>query len=84
MAERQDSDGGESRRIIERIAREADSSGASFIARTAKGARDHLAAADADRCDPIEMWGTRIGRVLGLVLMAGLMIWLVSLVVRGG
>ncbi|TIQ45518.1 MAG: hypothetical protein E5X61_15400 [Mesorhizobium sp.] len=74
MAERQNSDD-ESRRIIERVARETDP--ASFIARTAKGARDHVTAADADQSDPIEYWGTRIGRALGLVIAIGLLIWLV-------
>ncbi|RUV27780.1 MULTISPECIES: hypothetical protein [unclassified Mesorhizobium] len=76
MAERQDSDD-ESRRIIERVARETDPGGTSFMARTAKGARDHVTAADADQSDPIEYWGTRIGRVLGLVVAIGLLIWLV-------
>ncbi|PTE08107.1 hypothetical protein [Mesorhizobium helmanticense] len=81
MAERQDNDS-ESRRIIERVARETDPSGTSFIARTAKGARDHVAAADADRSDPIEYWGTRIGRTLGLLIAIGLLVWLVYFVTR--
>lgn len=82
MAERQDNDS-ESRRIIERVARETDPGGTSFIARTAKGARDHVAAADADRSDPIEYWGTRIGRTLGLLIAIGLLVWLVYFVTRG-
>jgi hypothetical protein len=82
MAQRQDSDS-ESRRIIERVARETDPGGTSFIARTAKGARDHVAAADADRSDPIEYWGTRIGRALGLVIAIGLLVWLLLFVTRG-
>jgi hypothetical protein len=79
MAERQDSDD-ESRRIIDRVARETDPGGTSFIARTAKGARDHVTAADADQSDPIEYWGTRIGRALGFVIAIGLLIWLVVFV----
>jgi hypothetical protein len=82
MAGRQDSDN-ESRRILERIARETDPAGTSFVARTTKGMRDHVTAADADRADPIEVWGTRIGRILGLLLALGLMIWLVLFVTRG-
>jgi len=81
MAERQDNDS-ESRRIIERVARETDPGGTSFIARTAKGARDHVAAVDADRSDPIEYWGTRIGRALGLLIAIGLLVWLVYFVTR--
>ena len=56
----------ESRRILERIGREDQSSGVSFIARTAQNVRDHVTAADADKSDRIEYWGTRIGRSLGL------------------
>jgi len=82
MAGRQDSDR-ESRRILERVAQETDPAGTSFVARTTKGVRDHVGAADADRTDPIEVWGTRIGRTLGLLLTLGLMVWLVLYVIRG-
>ena len=82
MADRQDSER-ESRRILERIARETDPAGNSFVARSTKGMRDHVTAADADRADPIELWGTRIGRTLGLLLTLGLMVWLVLYVIRG-
>ena len=82
MAGRQDSDN-ESRRIIERVARETDPGGTSFIARATKGARDHVTAADADRADPIEVWGTRVGRALGLLIAVGLLFWLVIFVTRG-
>ena len=81
MAGRQDNDS-ESRRIIERVSRETDPGGSSFIARTAKGARDHVAAADTDQSDPIEYWGTRIGRALGLLIAIGLLIWLVLFVTQ--
>jgi hypothetical protein len=82
MADRQDSDK-ESRRILERVARETDPAGNSFVARATKGLHDHVTAADADRADPIEVWGTRIGRTLGLLLALGLMVWLVLYVIRG-
>ncbi|TPN14982.1 hypothetical protein FKO01_40050 [Mesorhizobium sp. B2-3-3] len=82
MAGRQDSDN-ESRRILERVGRETDPAGTSLVARTAKGVRDHVAASDADRADPIEVWGTRIGRILGLLLALGLMVWLVLFLTRG-
>ncbi|SFO42453.1 hypothetical protein SAMN03159463_01846 [Mesorhizobium sp. NFR06] len=83
MAERRDEEI-ESRRILERVARETAPGGASFIARTAKDARDHMTAADADRADPIEYWGTRIGRTLGFFIAIGLLVWLVYAVTRGG
>ncbi|MER8852701.1 hypothetical protein NKH94_13990 [Mesorhizobium australicum] len=81
MAKRQDSDS-ESRRILQRVAQE-DPAGNSFVARTTKGVRDHVSAADADRTDPIEVWGTRVGRILGLLLALGLMVWLVLFLTRG-
>ncbi|MEI9404575.1 hypothetical protein [Mesorhizobium argentiipisi] len=83
MAERRD-DETESRRILERVARETAPGGASFVTRTAKDARDHVTAADADRADPIEYWGTRIGRTLGVMIAIGLLVWLVYAVTRGG
>jgi hypothetical protein len=73
----------ESRRILDRVAREADSSSSSAVSRTTKRARDHLSAADADQSDAIEYWGTRIGRAMGLIMTVGLIVWLVILVVRG-
>jgi hypothetical protein len=82
MAKRQDSEG-ESRRILERMTRETDPGGTSFIARTAKGAHDHITAAGTDRSDPIEYWGTRVGRVLGIVLVVALMVWLALFVIQG-
>ncbi|RWL95889.1 MAG: hypothetical protein E5X80_32785 [Mesorhizobium sp.] len=83
MAERRD-DESEARRILERVARETAPGGASFITRTARSARDHVTAADADRSDPIEVWGTRIGRTLGLIIAIGLLAWLVYVATRGG
>ncbi|TPJ32517.1 hypothetical protein FJ492_08790 [Mesorhizobium sp. B2-5-4] len=82
MPEGQDSDR-ESRRILQRVAQETDPAGNSFVARTAKGMHDHVSAADADRSDPIEVWGTRVGRILGLLLALGLMVWLVLFLTRG-
>lgn len=78
MAPRRNDDGErESRRILERIDRRDRPSGVSFLARTVQGVRDHVAAADADRSDGIEYWGTRIGRSLGLVAVVAMTVWLV-------
>jgi hypothetical protein len=82
MAERHDSET-ESRRIFDRVARETDPAGHSFLSRKARGMRDHVTAADADRADPIEVWGTRIGRTLGLLLTLGLMAWLAFYIIPG-
>ncbi|MBA3448686.1 MAG: hypothetical protein H0T56_13995 [Pseudaminobacter sp.] len=74
----------ESRRILDRVAREAESGGSSLVSRAVRRARDHVSAADADRDDTIEYWGTRVGRVLGLVLTIGIIVWLVAFVTSGG
>ncbi len=66
----------EARRILDRIARETEPGSASPAARATRAARDHLAAADVEPDDRIEYWGTRIGRVLGLLLALGMMVWL--------
>lgn len=67
----------ESRRIIERTAAESD---ASMVRR----ARDHMSGVDADENDRIEVWGTRIGRWLGLLLLVYLIWWLFDFVMRAG
>ncbi len=76
MAGRSDDDERESRRILDRIARETGP-GDSLLGRAAKGAHDHVTAADVDPADKIEYWGTRIGRTLGLLLVAAILAWLV-------
>ena len=72
----------ESRRILDRVSREAESGG--MGERLVRRARDHVYAEDVDRADWAEYWGVRIGRILGLILMVGLIVWLVLFVIRGG
>lgn len=85
MAKKREDDGdAESRRILQRMAGETEAGGTSFLARKTKGALDRISAKDADRSDPIEYWGTRVGRMLGLALAVGLMVWLVIFITRGG
>ncbi|MGX8011293.1 hypothetical protein ACVDG8_021165 [Mesorhizobium sp. ORM8.1] len=74
----------ESRRILERVARETAPGGTPFVVRAAKDARDRMTAADAYRADPIEYWGTRVGRTLGFIIAIGLLVWLVYAATRGG
>ncbi|MCT7376523.1 hypothetical protein [Chelativorans salis] len=63
----------ESRRILERVDRESD-----LFLRMASRARDHFAARDAQSEDWTELWGRRIGRVLGVLFALALVIWLWS------
>lgn len=71
----------ESRQILDRVAREADSSG--LLGSAARRTGAHLTAQDADQDDRIELWGTRIGRMLGLVITLGLFVWLILYLLGG-
>ncbi len=51
--------------------------GSTFV-RMAERAKDHMSAADKDEDDRIEVWGTRIGRGLGLIFGIGLAIYLLA------
>jgi tetrahydromethanopterin S-methyltransferase subunit G len=77
MAGNKRNDPTESKRILDRIARESDPSG-SLAVRTGKRVGRHFRADDVDRDDPIELWGTRIGRVIGIVALVVLATWLIA------
>jgi hypothetical protein len=66
----------ESRRIIDRVGAETEATMARRVA-------DRFAARDVDQQDWAELWGARIGRALGLVLLAYLLYVLISFVVSG-
>lgn len=71
--ERQD----EAERILERLAREPTGPQAMVrrgLSRTSK----HLSADDAPENDPIELWATRVGRWLGLIITLAIIVWLIS------
>lgn len=74
----------ESQRILDRVAREADSSTPSFITSSARRLRDHVNAVGVEQADPVEYWATRVGRALGLIITVALLAWLIVFVVRGG
>jgi hypothetical protein len=71
----------ESRRILERVERDSVAIGGSFIARTANRAAKHFSGSDKPQDDPIEVWGTRVGRAIGLVAFVALVIYLVRAVI---
>lgn len=72
----------ESERILNRISLESDG-GSTLFSRGAKKVRDHVSARDAEADDSIELWGTRIGRVLGLVILAGIVVYLIVFLMGG-
>jgi hypothetical protein len=66
----------ESRRILEHVDRDSETVGSSSLARSANKAKKHFMGNDKDVDDPIEVWGTRIGRALSLIGVTVLVIYL--------
>lgn len=69
---RDQDDARNARRILDRVARQAEAGGAPAERRVSPSGSTPEAA------DPIEVLGTRIGRALGLVLTVGLVIGLIG------
>lgn len=68
----------EAEQALRRVEMEGEALGTSALARTANRARDHLGANDIDPNDPIEVWGTRIGRIGGAIFAIVLVLWLID------
>lgn len=66
----------QARRDINRLGAESDTIGTSAAARMATKIESRFKASDIDPNDPIEVWGTRIGRGLGLMFAIGLALYL--------
>jgi hypothetical protein len=66
----------ESRRILDRVARESDSGGLSQVGGVLGAARRRIEADMPAGADPIDYWGTRIGRFLGLLITLAIVGWL--------
>ena len=66
----------EALRTRDRVQAESETSAGSTFVRMADRAKNHLSAADKDNDDQIEVWGTRIGRVAGVIFAIGLVIYL--------
>ena len=77
MADQRRRNEAESGRILDRVAKESDPSG-SFAIRATRKVQSHMRADDADQEDRAELWGTRIGRVIGVILLVVLAGWLIS------
>ncbi|MHA7775897.1 hypothetical protein [Roseibium sp. M-1] len=61
---------------LDRVGAESETIVGSTFVRMADRAKDHLSAADKDEDDRIEVWGSRIGRGLGVLFAIGLVIYL--------
>ncbi|GAB2186677.1 hypothetical protein [Roseibium sp. LAB1] len=66
----------EALQTLDRVNAESETVAGSTFVRMADRAKDHLSAADKDEDDRIEVWGSRIGRGLGVVFAIGLAIYL--------
>ena len=73
-------DAAESRRILKGV---TDASAHGFLMRSAEGLRDHAQAKDADQADWIEVWGTRIGRTVGVAVLLAIAVWLLVGMMNG-
>ncbi|RIK84961.1 MAG: hypothetical protein DCC69_11545 [Hyphomicrobiales bacterium] len=71
----------ESRRIIGRVGAESE---ASMARRAADRVAGHMAGRDAEGGDRIELWGTRIGRWLGVALLVYVVWWLIDFMAKNG
>jgi hypothetical protein len=78
---RDQEDRAESRRIIGRVGAESEASMARRVAGRVEG---HMSGRDAGQGDRIELWGTRIGRWLGVGLLVYIIWWLVDFSSSGG
>lgn len=68
----------EAREALAAVHRDGETLGTSSLARVAGRAGKHLSAADVPENDPVEMWGTRIGRVLSVIFVVALVIYLID------
>ncbi|MEM7214596.1 MAG: hypothetical protein AAF423_03560 [Pseudomonadota bacterium] len=66
----------EAKRILERVAQDSETVGTSSMRRVAERVKGHVSAEDADHNEWAELWGTRIGRTLGILFFIGLVIYL--------
>jgi|EndMetStandDraft_3_1072993.scaffolds.fasta_scaffold1982341_2 hypothetical protein len=66
----------ESRRIINRVGQETE-------ATMAQRVRNHMEGRDADQNDWAEVWGTRIGRGMGVVILL-ILLWSLFSIITGG
>lgn len=72
----------ESEEILARIKSETGSGARGLITRSFHRSREHLQASELDGEDRIEVWATRIGRILGLMIMLAMMVWLVIYILQ--
>ncbi|MBL4786857.1 MAG: hypothetical protein JKY49_15700 [Cohaesibacteraceae bacterium] len=78
MAKPENTNKRKSDQILRRVDAESEQIGTSSFARVANKAKDHFSAVDIDEKDSIEVWGTRLGRGLALIVMFFLIYYLAN------
>ena len=69
----------EAQSALDRVQSDSETVGSSSFARVARRTRDHFAAEDKQAGnDPIEVWGSRIGRAAGLLFALALVVYLAA------
>ena len=71
----------EAKAALDRLESQTDTLGSSAFARMADKAVGHFTAQELGPDDKIELWGTRIGRIAGLIFAIGLVIYLIRVYV---
>lgn len=66
----------DARKQLDRLSREGGLMASPALRNRVDSVRDHFKATDADQTDRIELWGTRIARVLALIGFIILAAWL--------
>ena len=67
---------------LERLSQQGGLFHTPVIKPKSKSVKGHFMAEDADQSDPMEVWGSRIGRSLSLIVLILLLIWLVNFLGR--
>ncbi len=68
----------EARRTLDAVERESETIGRSAFVRAANAAKSFERQEGRDENDNIELWGKRIGRGLGYLFAAGLLVYLLK------
>lgn len=67
----------ESRRILSQVEDESTAQSHGFLSRQFKHKMSHLNAEDVDGQDKVEIWATKVGRLLGFIITLGIIVWLI-------
>ncbi|MEM9107194.1 MAG: hypothetical protein AAGC96_16200 [Pseudomonadota bacterium] len=72
----------QAKRDLDRVDTEGDLVNTPRLKGKSKSVKGHFMANDVDQSDRIEVWGSRIGRILSVIAVFFLIIWLVDFLQR--